>query len=53
MKAVTYLRVSTKEQAEEGYSIPAQAEACRRFIADRGWELADEFVDPGRVGAHR
>jgi DNA invertase Pin-like site-specific DNA recombinase len=36
MNAVIYLRVSTKEQAEEGYSIPAQAEACRRFIADRG-----------------
>ncbi len=47
MKAVIYLRVSTKEQAEEGYSIPAQAEACRRYIADRGWELADEFVDRG------
>ncbi len=25
MKAVIYLRVSTKEQAEEGYSIPALA----------------------------
>jgi DNA invertase Pin-like site-specific DNA recombinase len=47
VKAVIYLRVSTKEQAEEGYSIPAQAEACRRFISDRGWELADEFVDRG------
>lgn len=47
MKAVIYLRVSTKEQAEEGYSIPAQAEACRRFIADRGWEFADEYVDRG------
>ncbi len=47
MKAVIYLRVSTKEQAEEGYSIPAQAEACRRFIAEHGWELADEYVDRG------
>jgi site-specific DNA recombinase len=47
VKAVIYLRVSTKEQAEEGYSIPAQAEACRRFIADHGWELADEYVDRG------
>jgi len=47
VKAVTYLRVSTKEQAEEGYSIPAQAEACRRFIADRSWEVADEYVDRG------
>jgi DNA invertase Pin-like site-specific DNA recombinase len=47
VKAVIYLRVSTKEQAEEGYSIPAQAGACRRFIADRGWELADEYIDRG------
>ncbi len=47
MKVVIYLRVSTKDQAEEGYSIPAQAEGCRRFIADRGWELADEYVDRG------
>jgi site-specific DNA recombinase len=47
VKAVIYLRVSTKEQAEEGYSIPAQAEACRRFIADQGWELADAYVDRG------
>jgi site-specific DNA recombinase len=47
VKAVIYLRVSTKEQAEEGYSIPAQAEACRRFIADKGWDLADEYVDRG------
>jgi site-specific DNA recombinase len=45
VKAVIYLRVSTKEQAEEGYS--AQAEACRRFIADKGWDVADEYVDRG------
>ena len=47
MRAVIYLRVSTKEQAEEGYSIPAQAEACRRFVAEQGWELPDEYVDRG------
>jgi site-specific DNA recombinase len=47
VKAVIYLRVSTKEQVEEGYSIPAQAEACRRFVADNGWELGDEYVDRG------
>jgi site-specific DNA recombinase len=47
MGAVIYLRVSTKEQAEEGYSIHAQAEACRGYIADRGWELVDEYADRG------
>ncbi len=52
MDAVIYLRVSTKEQAQkdeigEGYSIPAQREACLRYIAERGWNVADEFVDAG------
>src|ERR1700687_1940096 len=47
MNAIVYTRVSTKEQAEEGYSIAAQAEACRRLIAERGWTVVDEFVDRG------
>jgi site-specific DNA recombinase len=52
MDAVIYLRVSTKEQVAkdetgEGYSIPAQREACLRQIADRGWDLAGEFTDAG------
>lgn len=47
IRAVAYLRVSTKEQADEGYSIAAQREACTRFITDRGWMLADEFCDQG------
>ena len=39
--AVIYLRVSTNEQAErdgdpEGYSIPAQREACRRKASSLG-----------------
>ncbi len=46
-RAVAYLRVSTKEQAQEGYSLAAQREACLRFIADRGWMLVDEFCDQG------
>jgi site-specific DNA recombinase len=52
MDAVIYLRVSTKEQAAkdesgEGYSIPAQREACLRHVAERGWNLAGEFTDAG------
>jgi site-specific DNA recombinase len=52
MNALIYLRVSTKEQAEkgdsaEGYSIPAQREACLRACAEKGWSVADEFVDAG------
>ena len=50
--AVLYVRVSTKEQAErdgdpEGYSIPAQREACKRKAESLGAVVLDEFVDRG------
>jgi site-specific DNA recombinase len=50
--AVSYLRVSTKEQAEkdgqdEGYSIPAQREANARKAASIGAVVVEEFVDAG------
>ena len=52
--AASYLRVSTKEQAErdgdpEGYSIPAQREANRRKAASLGAVIpaGAEFVDRG------
>lgn len=47
MNCLIYLRVSTKEQAEGGYSIPAQREACVKYIADKGWNLVGEFADCG------
>ena len=51
-RAVIYLRVSTKEQAEvggeaEGYSIPAQRAACRRKADSLGAVIEEEFVDRG------
>ena len=52
MRCVIYLRVSTKEQAEnglgeEGFSIPAQREACVRHIRDKGGTIIDEYSDRG------
>ena len=50
-RAVIYLRVSTKEQAErgggEGFSIPAQREACLRKAASLFAEVVEEFIDAG------
>lgn len=51
-KAVIYLRVSTKEQAEkgaelEGYSIPAQREACKSKASSLGAVVVEEFADRG------
>ncbi|MEU8717548.1 recombinase family protein [Streptomyces sp. NPDC048663] len=50
--AVTYLRVSTKEQAQkggqaEGFSIPAQREALRRKAETLDAAIVAEFVDAG------
>ncbi|MBU4613612.1 recombinase family protein [Rhodococcus sp. GG48] len=50
--AVSYIRVSTKEQAErdgdpEGYSIPAQRDANQRKAASMGAAIVAEFVDRG------
>ena len=47
MNCLVYLRVSTKEQAEGGYSIPAQRAACLKFIQDKDWTLVDEYADRG------
>lgn len=55
MNCLIYLRVSTKEQAEEGHSIPAQKEACLKYIQDKGWKFVDMYVDRGESArsAHR
>ncbi len=50
--AVSYLRVSTQEQAErggteEGFSIPAQREANSRKADEQGARVVREFVDAG------
>jgi site-specific DNA recombinase len=51
-RAVTYLRVSTRDQATrggeaEGFSIPAQREACIRKADALGADVVAEFVDAG------
>ena len=51
-RAVIYLRVSTREQAEmggeaEGFSIPAQRAACLRKAESLGAIVEEEFVDRG------
>ncbi len=46
-RAVIYVRVSSREQAESGYSLDAQVEACRRFVQQNNWSLVGEYVDAG------
>lgn len=46
-----YVRVSTHEQANEGYSIGAQTERLQAYCQARGWTLANVYTDPGFSGA--
>jgi site-specific DNA recombinase len=44
-QAAIYARVSTDDQAERGYSLPSQIEACRQFAASKGLEIAAVHAD--------
>ncbi|WP_432665152.1 recombinase family protein [Wukongibacter baidiensis] len=46
-KAAIYARVSSKEQAEEGVSIPAQLKQLKEYAINNGYEISYEFVDRG------
>jgi len=45
IKAVTYSRVSSKEQEKTGYSIPAQLELLRNYAAENKIKIIKEFKD--------
>lgn len=52
-----YLRVSSQRQAEHGLTISRdgedpgiQEELCRKLIAERGWNCAGVYSDPGITG---
>src|SRR5690625_4514453 len=48
MRTAIYVRVSTEEQSQEGYSISAQKERCTRFIESQpDWDLVKIYADPG------
>jgi len=43
--AVIYLRVSSKDQEKEGFSIPAQQKLLQAYAAEHGYQVLAEFVD--------
>jgi len=50
MKAALYIRVSTEEQAKEGFSIQAQEERLTAYCKSKGWRIYDVYVDDGYTG---
>ncbi|MDN3436504.1 recombinase family protein [Planococcus sp. APC 3900] len=49
-KVALYARVSTVEQAEEGYSIDEQIRVLREMCKREGYEIYQEYVDRGISG---
>ena len=41
-KVAIYVRVSTREQAEEGYSVGAQLEKLKLYCKSKEWIVIDE-----------
>lgn len=60
LKAIGYIRVSTKDQGENGHGLDAQRMAIESAMEQRGWTLVDVAQDVatgkhtnGRSGLHR
>ncbi len=54
--AAIYIRVSTEEQAMQGFSLAGQEEALRNYCTALGYELGKVYRDEGKSGkdlAHR
>ena len=50
MRAALYARVSTDDQAVEGFSLDAQIKRLEAYCRVRGWEIAGEYRDEGFSG---
>ena len=50
MRAAIYVRVSTEEQAAEGYSLDAQKSLLEDYCTAEGWDVAGIYEDDGYSG---
>jgi site-specific DNA recombinase len=51
-KVAIYVRVSTLEQAESGYSVQEQLAKLKAYCEARDWSVFDEYVDGGFSGSN-
>ena len=47
MNAIIYVRVSTTEQAEFGYSLKAQEQLCREYAQRNNYNVSKVFIEKG------
>ena len=50
MRAALYARVSTEDQAKEGFSLEAQMQKLETYCRMNNWEIAGRYVDEGYSG---
>ena len=50
METAVYCRVSTDEQALEGYSIRGQVEKLKSYVSAKSWAVYDVYLDEGISG---
>lgn len=50
MRVATYSRVSTEEQAKDGFSLQAQQKRMRAYARSRGWDVVGEYIEKGESG---
>lgn len=50
-RVILYVRVSTQEQAKEGYSIGEQIDRLTKYCEAMGWTIVKVYTDPGYSGA--
>lgn len=46
-RTAIYIRVSTEDQAKEGFSIPAQRERLTAYVKSQDWDIFDYYIDDG------
>lgn len=49
-RAALYCRVSTDDQAKEGFSLSAQRERLKSYCVAKGWKVSKVYVDDGYSG---
>ena len=52
MKVACYIRVSTAEQAKEGYSVGEQTERLKKYADAMNWDIFKVYTDGGFSGAN-
>lgn len=52
LRVALYIRVSSQEQADEGYSIGEQTERLKKYAEAMSWNVYKIYVDPGYSGGN-